>query len=43
MQARKAKEVTSEINEELQGAEESYWAVFAVKLTEQFWHKLVCR
>ena len=28
MQVRKAKEATSKINYELQGAEESYWAVF---------------
>ena len=34
MQARKAKEATSEINEKLQGTEESYWTVFPVKLTE---------
>ena len=36
MQVRKAKEATSEIKEELQGAEESYMAAFPVKFTEQF-------
>ena len=29
-------QVRKEIHEELKGAEESYWAVFPVKLTEQF-------
>ena len=28
------KEATSETNEELQGADESYWTVFPVKFTE---------
>ena len=36
MQVRKAKEATSETLEDLQGADESYWTVFPVKLTEQF-------
>ena len=36
MQVKKVKEATSEIHEELQGADESYWTVFPVKFTEQF-------
>ena len=36
MQVRKVKEATSVIHEEGQGADESYWAVFPVKFTEQF-------
>ena len=39
---RKVKEATSEIHEELQGADESYWAVFPVKFTEQLKHKSIC-
>ena len=35
MQVRETKEVPSEINEELQGAEETYSTVFPVKFTEQ--------
>ena len=35
MQVRKAKEAHTEINEELQGAEESYLTVFPVKFTVQ--------
>ena len=31
MQVRKAKDATSEIHEELQGADESYWTVIPVK------------
>ena len=34
MQVRKAKEATSEIHEELQEADESYWTVFPVNFTE---------
>ena len=40
MQVRKAKEVNSEIHEELQGAGESYWTVFPVQLTERFYRKI---
>ena len=36
MQVRKVKEATSEIHEELQGADESHWTVFPAKFTEQF-------
>ena len=35
MQVRKVKEATSDIHEELQGADKSYWTVFPVKFTEQ--------
>ena len=36
MQVREVKEGTSEIHEELQGADETYWTVFPVEFTEQF-------
>ena len=36
MHVRKAKEATSKINYELQGAEESYWAVFPVNSPNNF-------
>ena len=36
-----AKEATSEINEELHRAEESYWTVFSVKFTELAWIDLL--
>ena len=36
MQVRKAKEATSKIHEELQGADESYWTVFQVNRITSF-------
>ena len=36
MQVRKAKEATSEIHKELQGAEESYWTIFPVNPRNNF-------
>ena len=42
MQVRKAKEATSKINHKLQGAEESYWAVFPVNSPNNF-SASICR
>ena len=36
MQVRKVNEATSDIHEDRQGADESYWTVFPVKFTEHF-------
>ena len=36
MQVRKAKEATSEIHEELHGADKSHWTVFPVKSLNNF-------